>query len=66
MPRTPIHPGEILKDELDEFGVAAAELAHQLEVPASRVSQILPASAPSRPTPRSASPAGSAPPPSSG
>ncbi|HEX6015896.1 MAG TPA: HigA family addiction module antitoxin [Geminicoccaceae bacterium] len=41
MPRTPIHPGEILKDELDEFGVAAAELARQLEVPANRVSQIL-------------------------
>ena len=41
MPRTPIHPGEILKDELDELGVAAAELARQLEVPANRISQIL-------------------------
>jgi antitoxin HigA-1 len=41
MARTPIHPGEILKDELDELGIVAAELARQLEVPANRVSQIL-------------------------
>ena len=41
MARTPIHPGEILKDELDEIGISAAELARQIEVPANRVSQIL-------------------------
>jgi addiction module HigA family antidote len=41
MARTPIHPGEILKDELDELGISAAELARQIEVPANRVSQIL-------------------------
>lgn len=41
MARTPIQPGEILKDELDELGLSAAELARQIEVPANRVSQIL-------------------------
>ena len=41
MARTPIHPGEILKDELDELGIAAAELARQIEVPANRISQIV-------------------------
>ena len=41
MARTPIHPGEILKDELDELGISAAELARQIEVPPNRVSQIL-------------------------
>jgi addiction module HigA family antidote len=41
MARTPFHPGEILKDELDEIGISAAELARQIEVPANRVSQIL-------------------------
>lgn len=29
MARTPIHPGEILEDELDELGIGAAELARQ-------------------------------------
>ena len=41
MARTPIHPGEILKDELDELGISAAELARRIEVPANRVTQIL-------------------------
>ena len=41
MPRTPIHPGEILQDELDELGISAAALARQIDVPANRVSQIL-------------------------
>src|ERR1035441_8330775 len=41
MARTPIHPGEILADELKEIGISAAELARTLEVPANRVSQIL-------------------------
>jgi addiction module HigA family antidote len=39
--RTPIHPGEILKDELVELGISAAELARQIEVPPNRVRQIL-------------------------
>jgi len=41
MARTPIHPGEILGDELRELGISAAELARQLHVPANRISQIL-------------------------
>lgn len=41
MARTPIHPGEILADELQELGVSAAELARTLGVPANRISQIL-------------------------
>jgi addiction module HigA family antidote len=40
MPRTPIHPGEILGDELKEIGLSAAELARALGVPANRISQI--------------------------
>ena len=39
--RTPIHPGEILADELAEIGLSATELARLIEVPANRVSQIL-------------------------
>ena len=34
MARTPIHPGEILADELEEIGISAAELARTLAVPA--------------------------------
>lgn len=41
MPRTPIHPGEILGDELKEIGISAAELARTLEVTANRISQIV-------------------------
>ena len=41
MARPSIHPGEILKDELDELGMSAAALARSLDVPANRVSQIL-------------------------
>lgn len=41
MPRTPIHPGEILSDELAELGLSAAELARSIHVPANRISQIL-------------------------
>lgn len=41
MAREPIHPGEILADELTELGISAAELARQIKVPANRVSQIL-------------------------
>ena len=39
--RTPIHPGEILADELTEIGISVAELARLIEVPANRVSQII-------------------------
>lgn len=41
MPREPIHPGEILADELAELGVSAAELARAIHVPPNRVSQII-------------------------
>ena len=41
MPRKPIHPGKILKDELDGLSISAAELARTIKVPANRISQIL-------------------------
>jgi addiction module HigA family antidote len=41
MARTPIHPGEILADELKEIGISAAQLACTLYVPANRISQII-------------------------
>ena len=41
MSRTPIHPGEILKDELNEIGISAAELARQLRVPENRMSEVI-------------------------
>src|ERR1700682_5195466 len=41
MARTPIHPGEILGDELDEIGFSAKKLADVLEVPPNRLYQIL-------------------------
>ena len=41
MARTPIHPGEILADELEEMGLTASALARALHVPANRVTQIL-------------------------
>ena len=41
MSRTPIHPGEILKDELAELGMSGAALARQIKVPANRISKII-------------------------
>ena len=41
MARRPIHPGEILADELQEIGVSPTELARQIRVPANRVTQII-------------------------
>lgn len=41
MARTPIHPGEILADELHELNISAAELARILHVPTNRITQIL-------------------------
>ena len=41
MARTPIHPGEILAEELEEIGLTAAELARVFELPANRISQVL-------------------------
>jgi addiction module HigA family antidote len=36
-----VHPGAILKEELEELGVTPTELARQIDVPANRVSQII-------------------------
>jgi antitoxin HigA-1 len=36
-----VHPGLILKDELDELGVTPTEFARQIDVPANRISQII-------------------------
>ena len=36
-----VHPGEILKDELQELGVTPTEFARQIAVPPNRVSQII-------------------------
>ena len=37
----PIHPGEILRDELDELGLSANAFAKALAVPANRITAIL-------------------------
>ena len=37
----PVHPGEILRDELDELGMSASALAEALAVPTSRITAIL-------------------------
>jgi len=39
--RRAVHPGEILKDELDELGVLPTEFARQIDVPPNRISQII-------------------------
>lgn len=36
-----VHPGEVLKEELEEFGITPTELARQIAVPPNRVSQII-------------------------
>jgi addiction module HigA family antidote len=41
MPREPIHPGEILADELAELEMPAAELARAIRVPTNRITQII-------------------------
>jgi antitoxin HigA-1 len=37
----PIHPGEILRGEMDELGLSANALAKTLKVPANRITAIL-------------------------
>lgn len=37
----PIHPGALLRDELDEIGVSLNELARALRVPMNRISAIV-------------------------
>jgi antitoxin HigA-1 len=41
MPRTPIHPGEHLAEELRELGIKAAELSRQIDVPVNRITGII-------------------------
>ena len=41
MARTPIHPGEILGDELEEIGLTAKKLADVIEVPPNRLYQLI-------------------------
>lgn len=36
-----IHPGTVLKDELEEFRISPTEFARQIDVPPNRVSQII-------------------------
>ncbi len=37
----PVHPGEVLRDELDELGLSASALSKALGVPVNRVTMIL-------------------------
>ncbi|HWK44403.1 MAG TPA: HigA family addiction module antitoxin [Stellaceae bacterium] len=37
----PIHPGEILRDELEALGLSASKFAEHLRVPVNRVTAIL-------------------------
>ncbi len=39
--RLAVHPGEILKEELAEFGITPTSFARQINVPPNRVSQII-------------------------
>ena len=39
--RRAVHPGEVLKDELEELGITATEFARQIAVPPNRVSQLV-------------------------
>ena len=41
MSRIPIHPGEVLAEDLAALHMSAAELARQLKVPTNRVTEIL-------------------------
>ncbi|HEX3652058.1 MAG TPA: HigA family addiction module antitoxin [Rhizomicrobium sp.] len=39
--RRPIHPGEHLREALEETSMSAAELARQLDIPTNRITGIL-------------------------
>ena len=36
-----VHPGRVLKEDLDDLGLSAREFARQIEVPANRITQII-------------------------
>ena len=37
----PVHPGEILKETLDDFGLSMNRFAQEIRVPANRISAII-------------------------
>ena len=41
MSRRAVHPGVILRDELDEIGTSQTALARAIDVPPNRISQII-------------------------
>jgi antitoxin HigA-1 len=41
MARSPIHPGEILADEINELSMTASDLARVLHVPKNRITEII-------------------------
>ena len=41
MPRIPIHPGEVLRDDLEALGMTASQLARRLDVPSNRIREIV-------------------------
>lgn len=41
MPRSPIHPGEILSDELEALGISHTSFAHDVEVPPQDLNQLM-------------------------
>ncbi|BAB74622.1 HigA family addiction module antitoxin [Anabaena sp. FACHB-709] len=41
MARPPIHPGEILADEITELAMTASDLARVLHVPKNRITEII-------------------------
>jgi plasmid maintenance system antidote protein VapI len=41
MPRTPVHPGEVSKDEMDAPGVSAHAFAVASGLPANHLDQVL-------------------------
>ena len=41
MTRSPVHPGETLREDLEALDMSAAELARQIDVPATRITEIL-------------------------
>jgi addiction module HigA family antidote len=41
MARIPIHPGEVLAEDLEALHMSAAQLARQLKVPTNRITEIL-------------------------
>lgn len=41
MKRTPIHPGEILSDEIEELGMSIAEFARTIQIPDNRLYRLI-------------------------